>query len=350
MWRRNRLVHLLMEKEESDRMLLMETNQRYEWYSVNTDKLEPGMQAKFQQSNYDEETEQFLNQSLVISNSIFLQLYYSVMATLLSIVFTKTSINGLLGRGGMFIFSHVHLRTFLGLPDDWSPIDKHLIDVGAGDGGVTLVMKQFFDNINVVEASKVMEWRLSQHGFKVVPLDKFTNTGPYNLISALNLLDRHYDPDKLLSNLHQMALESNCPVLLSVVLPLQQFVEFNLGDGGQIIKTTKAKRSLVFSRCDMKFEDQVNALVREVLEPAGFIVIRWTKLPYLCEGDFARAFYKLNDAVFLLSAVPVPKTTSMPVTSFTSKLNGQRDAKRDDSSSRNAKDTPALVIKIHEEI
>jgi hypothetical protein len=93
------------------------------------------------------------------------------MATVLSVALTKTSINGLLGRflmlfsflmstlssrGSMFIFSRAHLRAFLSIPDDWSPIDKRLLDIGAGDGAVTVVLKHFFGQISAVEASKVL--------------------------------------------------------------------------------------------------------------------------------------------------------------------------------------------------
>ena len=33
------------------------------------------------------------------------------------------------------------------------------------------------------------------------------------------------------------------------------------------------------------FEQHANTLVQNEFIPAGFELIRWTKLPYLCEGD-----------------------------------------------------------------
>lgn len=48
------------------------------------------------------------------------------------------------------------------------------------------------------------------------------------------------------------------------------------------------------------FEDQVNSMIHDVLQPAGFVVKHWTRLPYLCEGDLSRSFYWLDDAVFVL--------------------------------------------------
>lgn len=72
-----------------------------------------------------------------------------------------------------------------------------------------------------------MEWRLARRGYSVLPLNKWKNSGPYNLISALNLLDRHYNPIELLFDLHHLATESNCLVLISLVLPFKPYVEFN---------------------------------------------------------------------------------------------------------------------------
>ncbi len=48
------------------------------------------------------------------------------------------------------------------------------------------------------------------------------------------------------------------------------------------------------------WEVQLESLVRDILEPAGFALERWTRVPYLCEGDFARSFYSLNDVVMVL--------------------------------------------------
>lgn len=46
----------------------------------------------------------------------------------------------------------------------------------------------------------MMAWRLQQKGFLVLPVDDWKTRGPFNLVSALNLLDRHYDPLQLLSD------------------------------------------------------------------------------------------------------------------------------------------------------
>lgn len=77
-----------------------------------------------------------------------------------------------------------------------------------------------------------MEWRLSQKGFHVLPKDDWKSRGPFNVISALNLLDRFYNPSKLLADIHEVALRDDSLVLMAVVLPLNQYIEFQ-AEGGQ---------------------------------------------------------------------------------------------------------------------
>lgn len=48
------------------------------------------------------------------------------------------------------------------------------------------------------------------------------------------------------------------------------------------------------------FEDQVRSVVDEVLTPANFEVVSWTRVPYLCEGDLQQSYYWLDDVVFVL--------------------------------------------------
>ena len=51
------------------------------------------------------------------------------------------------------------------------------------------------------------------------------------------------------------------------------------------------------------FEEQLSTLVQDVLVPVGFEVERFTKLPYLSEGDLYHSYYVLYDAVFVLRPV-----------------------------------------------
>ena len=47
-------------------------------------------------------------------------------------------------------------------------------------------------------------------------------------------------------------------------------------------------------------ETQVNCFAEEVLPAEGLSVVKWSKLPYLCEGDMEQAFYWLLDVIFIV--------------------------------------------------
>ncbi|VDK76369.1 unnamed protein product [Cylicostephanus goldi] len=119
------------------------------------------------------------------------------MSAILSTFLSKTSINGLLNRGKMFVFSTDRINTFLDIPPEWISADKKLLDLGAGDGGITAKLSGIYGTIYTTEMSqvpiylKVMQWRLRQQNFLEEDVEKWSSTArQYNLISALNLLDR----------------------------------------------------------------------------------------------------------------------------------------------------------------
>ena len=64
----------------------------------------------------------------------------------------------------MFVFSNAQFQNLMGVDGTWKA--AHLLDLGAGDGKVTSVMKQHFDEVYVTEQSPSMRWRLSSQGFK----------------------------------------------------------------------------------------------------------------------------------------------------------------------------------------
>lgn len=48
------------------------------------------------------------------------------------------------------------------------------------------------------------------------------------------------------------------------------------------------------------WEVQLSYLITHVLSSVGLELVRWTRVPYLCEGDFTQSFYYLNDLVLVL--------------------------------------------------
>ena len=70
----------------------------------------------------------------------------------------------ILDRGSMFVFSNAQFQRLMGVDEAWKA--GRLLDLGAGDGKVTSVIRHHFDEVYVTEQSPSMRWRLSNRGFK----------------------------------------------------------------------------------------------------------------------------------------------------------------------------------------
>jgi 16S rRNA A1518/A1519 N6-dimethyltransferase RsmA/KsgA/DIM1 with predicted DNA glycosylase/AP lyase activity len=77
-------------------------------------------------------------------------------------VFSRTTANGLLHKGGMFVVSTAHARQLLQRPEGHGLPAGALLDVGAGDGGVTEKLVSLFQQTVVTETSSSMVMRLKR--------------------------------------------------------------------------------------------------------------------------------------------------------------------------------------------
>lgn len=270
-----------------------------EWYSFRIRLLSEDMAAKFVQFSDDDETREFLENCKEKSDQLFTQLFHSVVKCIFSWAMNKTSINGLLQRGSMFVFSQAQFQQLLGINADWTA--ESLLDLGAGDGAVTRQMAQHFRSVYVTEVSSTMLWRLQEQGYSVLGIDDWAVTSQtdsadrrqYDVISCLNLLDRCERPLILLQQIRASLVPTTGRLVLAVVLPFSSYVE--------TASDHHPNQHLHVS--GEKFEEQLSSLVRDVLVPVGFEVERFTKLPYLSEGDLYHSYYVLYDAVFVLRPV-----------------------------------------------
>ncbi|XP_072229833.1 protein-L-histidine N-pros-methyltransferase isoform X2 [Leuresthes tenuis] len=263
-----------------------------EWYRCCPDLLGESLQPLFVQSHLDEDTKAFLKRSAEKSGWLFTQLYHSLISTVLGPLVSRTSINGFLGRGSMFVFSTEQFQALLRIGPDWRA--ERLLDLGAGDGGVTEVMGVHFRQVYATEISGPMQWHLQRKNYKVLGIDDWQHTGfHYDVISCLNLLDRCDDPLHLLRDIKMSLVPQTGRVVLAAVLPFQPYVEV----GG---KWERPKEHLKIA--GKMWEEQVTNLSNEVFRRAGFEVEAVTRLPYLCEGDMYNDYYVLDDAVFVLKA------------------------------------------------
>ncbi|XP_048869335.1 methyltransferase-like protein 9 isoform X2 [Brienomyrus brachyistius] len=264
-----------------------------EWYRCCPDILEESLRPLFVQSHLDPDTQAFLKHSEEKSGWLFTQIYHSFFSTIFSPIVSRTSINGFLGRGSMFVFSGEQFCRLLQINSDWR--GNRLLDLGAGDGGVTDVMAKHFQEVYTTEVSAPMRWQLQKKNYTVLGIDEWHSAGfQYDVISCLNLLDRCDHPLALLRDIKRSLVPGTGRLVLAVVLPFQPYVEIggrwerpeeHLKVGGKV------------------WEEQVTHLSNDVFRGAGFEVEAVTRLPYLCEGDLYKDFYVLDDAVFVLRPV-----------------------------------------------
>lgn len=263
------------------------------WYVCNREKLCESLQSVFVQSYLDQGTQIFLNNSIEKSGWLFIQLYHSFVSSVFSLFMSRTSINGLLGRGSMFVFSPDQFQRLLKINPDWKT--HRLLDLGAGDGEVTKIMSPHFEEIYATELSETMIWQLQKKKYRVLGINEWQNTGfQYDVISCLNLLDRCDQPLTLLKDIRSVLEPTQGRVILALVLPFHPYVE-NVGGKWE-------KPSEILEIKGQNWEEQVNSLP-EVFRKAGFVIEAFTRLPYLCEGDMYNDYYVLDDAVFVLRPV-----------------------------------------------
>lgn len=286
---RSRTGRLLLERLQ----VAEEENQDIDttsWYKCINSSLSEELQAKFVESTLDKETEAFLENCHQKADSVLSQIGHLFFKGFFGYFFSVTTVNGILDRGSMFVFSNAQFQNLMGVDGTWKA--RRLLDLGAGDGKVTSVMKQHFDEVHVTEQSPSMRWRLSSRGFKLLDETEWANVDfKFDVVACLNLLDRCDKPLTLLADIKHTLHPVTGRLLVAVVLPFKPCVE----SGTKIIKPSE-----IITVNGSTWEEQVNSLVKDLFQPCGFTVEQFTRVPYLCEGDLYQDYYMLDDALFVL--------------------------------------------------
>ena len=148
----------------------------------------------------------------------------------------------------------------------------------------------------------------------------------YDVISCLNLLDRC---DKPISTLRKIkrTLNPNGLLIVALVLPFKPYVEYNKSNRPDerlfefydfenrkeitVAETYADKLDCVDNdmSCGVKtvkmgkIPSQIDYLIEQVFKPVGFELVRFSKLPYLCEGNLYQSFFYMFDYVFVFKSV-----------------------------------------------
>ncbi len=249
----------------------------------------------FLQLDFDEGTYQFVE---CCKNRTWRDAVKDSAASVFKKFMSVTSANGLSHRGSMFVFSKAQLKKLL----DFEGEERlgMMLDVGAGDGNVTIQAAEFFEVVCATEVSVPMLMRLSSRGFCTVRCEQLKSEsfgeGMYDAVFLLNLLDRVSRPTDIIHNAKRL-LSPDGLLVIAVVLPWCPFVE-----RGTKKLPPDERLSMDGGWCceGASFEQSLEKFVVNVLEPIGLDLVRWSKLPYLCAGDHIKPYYVLHDAVLVL--------------------------------------------------
>lgn len=300
---RGTLARVIHAKFHNDNFL--ENIDTQQWYTLNCE-LPQRFQSKFVAlKRPDTTTIRWLERAKMLSSNIWMHLWHALARSVLQFFMTQTDINGLLKRGSMFILSEEQFYKLLeagGFPTRFSTETITLLDIGAGDGEVSLRVANSVAELSgnavlqvfATEASWTMRERLKKLNFNVVT--EIRELKNVELILCLNVLDRCFDPFALLQDIHT-ALAPGGRAVVALVLPYMHYVETNTSHLPLRPLLDNPNKG---NGRGPTFEEEAT-LFLELLENSGFRVESWTKAPYLCEGDLRQSFYWLIDLIVVLS-------------------------------------------------
>ena len=212
--------------------------------------------------------------------------------------FSRTDANAFIDRGRMFVFGDSHVELLF---NGQKPKGNAYLDVGAGDGSITKRFSGGFEKTIALEMSQYMVQRLKEKGFitskdaNVLFDETIIGKNYYDLVSMFNVLDRADKPISMLKAL-KSCVKKDGRILLAVVLPFCPFVE----QGVKKVKPVERLNLPGICKKSTPFEYGVTVLDEFLRTHLGLEVEKWSKLPYISEGDYNQNIYVLENAILLL--------------------------------------------------
>ncbi|KAL0872077.1 hypothetical protein ABMA27_004502 [Loxostege sticticalis] len=288
---RSALARAFLEKQRNDRTL--QEFDKSEWYRVDSSRLSPELKSTFVQLHADEETKSFLSSSIEKSSWVWTQIWYLLAKAVLKHFWSITDINGWLKRGSMFVLSEAQARSLLHAARSGPEGTGSLVDVGAGDGEVSRRFAHLYADKYATEISSSMRKTLASKGYKLLDPEDWWRSQKFDCVCMLNLLDRCSRPRSMLRDA-RAALTPDGLLIVALVLPYKPYVE--------VTADHKPEERLAIQ--GGTFEEQASSFAAS-MRGAGWALRAWARAPYLCEGDFAQAYYWLDDSVYVFQPVPI---------------------------------------------
>lgn len=254
-------------------------------YTCSLGNIDPSYRNSFVPSRLDAEGEQFLAQKF--EQSAFARF----LETFLELFYTDYEVDG---------FFHRYPMHLLATPD-WEALvgecrNGTLLDIGAGEGYVTAHAEKLFSKITATETAHSMCKSLRKRGYSVYEGDLAKNPAlvneVYDVVSLLNVLDRCEMPATLL-RVALSKLKQNGLLLIATPLPFHGHVSATVYGGDKQHETLFASTGT--------WEGDANTFFSAVLAPFGLSVERFTRLPYMSNGQHGP--YVLDDFVVVCKRV-----------------------------------------------
>lgn len=206
-----------------------------------------------------------------------------------------------------------HLLTHAGISSLGTPT---LLDIGAGRGEVTAALAKGLgvpaSSVVAMEASAPLRKGLKAAGHRAIR--RFNEIGEerFGAVALLNVLDRCDDPASLLAAATRRLLPGGL-LLVATVLPFCDRVYEGVRGRVNAHRPPTNPLKLPHSyRCNesppRSFEKHVARFVMTAFPSLPLRMLSWTRLPYLCMGDFVQTHYSLDNALFVLRHTP-PEVT-----------------------------------------
>lgn len=302
-------------------------------YGLRLDALEAQLlREKFVQSTLDQETHSYIAECMDewIERPHQRAFKHYIWDVLTTVGLCMTAANGIAGVGNMFVVSSEEVRQLVAKAwTNRSSRGQSLLDIGANNGAVTAAVAEGLDilptHIVAVEVSLPMVFKLRQRGYRVVQdwLELASEHNEYDVVLCLNIIDRIDDPVGLLDFVHRSTKRDGL-VILAIVLPLCDGIETCGVQDGRLRKPLKPLPDMEDAKCSdgrfeykngsffegqsdavgTTFEHSFEQFATVVLPKAGFEIVNFTKVPYLCCGDLNVDLMVLPNAVFALKPVP----------------------------------------------